>query len=205
MQLFALFSMLFVALAVADIAVLQKAISVVNDALTALDTTLLTFKSGDAALTKKLIDQTEAVQTALTTGTSQINGTTPISLIDALSLQQSANALLANVKTTMADMATKAAEIEKATDGTSAILIKSLKAQKVGAQDLADVLITKVPTVVKTLAKNAIGQVVAAIEKGAAAFTGKLMRLRFEGGFSGFDGAFTGEEEVEVTRTEMRS
>lgn len=205
MQLLVLFTTLFVTLAVADIAVLQKAISVVNDALTALDATLLTFKSGDEALTKKLIAQTEAVQTALTAGTSQINGTTPISLIDALSLQQSANALLANVKTTMADMATKAAEIEKATDGTSAILIKSLKAQKVGAQDLADVLITKVPTVVKTLAKNAIGQVVAAIEKGAAAFSGKLMRLRFEGGFSGFDGAFTGEEEVEVTRTEMRS
>jgi hypothetical protein len=151
-----------------QVATIQTAITNVGTSLTALDTAIKAVNgAGDTA---KVLTASQGVQNALMTGATMVNAGQPITLQDALGLQQTTGALTTQVTTTITDLMGKKAIIQQA--GQTQQTLQSLQSQKTAADAFAKAVTSKVPAGVQNIAQNQSGMVSAALDKGIAAFGG---------------------------------
>jgi hypothetical protein len=151
-----------------QVATIQTAVTNVGTSLTALDTAIKAVNG--PADTAKVLAASQGVQNALMTGATMVNAGQPISLQDALGLQQTTSGLTTQVTTTITDLMGKKAIIQQA--GQTQTTLQSLQAQKTAADAFAKAVTSKVPAGVQNIAANQSGMVSAALDKGIAAFGG---------------------------------
>ncbi|KAF2429274.1 hypothetical protein EJ08DRAFT_297642 [Tothia fuscella] len=151
-----------------QVATIQTAVKQITTSLTNLDTAIKSVQG--PADTQKVVTASNAVQQALTTGTTMVNAIQPISLNDALGLQQTTGALTTQVMTTITDLTGKKAIIQQA--GQTQTTLKSLQAQKTAADAFAKAVTAKVPAIAKNIASNQAGMVSTALQTGITAFGG---------------------------------
>jgi len=151
-----------------QVATIQTAIKNVGTALTNLDTSIKAVNAaGDTA---KILAMSQAVQTALTTGTTMVMAGQAITLQDALGLQQTTGALTTQVTTVVTDLMAKKAIIQQA--GQTQTTLQSLMSQKTASTAFAKAVTSKVPAGVQNIASNQSSMIGAALDKGIAAFGG---------------------------------
>lgn len=169
MQFKILFSAALFGAAFADLQTIQGAITSVNSALTTLDTSIKAISGPQDAQT--VLTNSQAVQTAITNATQTVQGTSAISLTDALQLQQSAQTLTTNANSTVTDLVAKKQVIQAA--GETQATLQSLQGQQQAANGLANAIVSKVPAGVQSIAMQQTMQVSAALNKGIVAFGGQ--------------------------------
>lgn len=169
MQFKTLLSAALFGAALADLQTIQSAITSVNSALTTLDTSIKAIQGTQD--TQTVLTNSQAVQTAITGATTQVQGTSAISLTDALQLQQSAQGLTTTANTTVSDLIAKKQIIQSA--GQTQTTLQSLQGQQQAANGLAQAITSKVPSGVQNIAMQQTMQISAALNNGIAAFGGQ--------------------------------
>lgn len=164
---FALFGATFAApVTKRDLQTIQTSIQAVGTALTALDTSIKAIQGpGDAM---KVLGMSQMVNQALTDATTKIAATQPISLTDALTLQQTAQTLTNQAGTTVTDLIAKKDIIVKA--GASAATLQNLMQQKTASDALAKAVVAQVPANVQSIAQQQTAMISTSLDKGIAAF-----------------------------------
>ncbi|TID20718.1 cell wall protein [Venturia nashicola] len=164
---FALFGATFAApVTKRDLQTIQASIQTVGTALTALDGSVKAIQvPGDAM---KALGMSMMVNQALADATTKIIATQPITLTDALTLQQSAQTLTATASTAVTNLIAKKAIIQQA--GASAATLQSLMQQKTAADALAKAVVAKVPANVQSIAQQQTAAIGTSLDKGIAAF-----------------------------------
>jgi hypothetical protein len=174
MQFKTLLSAALFGAAFADLQTIQSAITSVNGALTTLDTSIKAIQGTQD--TQTVLTNSQAVQTAITGATTQVQGTSAISLTDALQLQQSAQGLTTTANTTVSDLIAKAQIIQAA--GQTQTILQSLQGQQQAANGLAQAITSKVPAGVQNIAMQQTMQISAALNNGIVAFGGQSAAAR---------------------------
>jgi len=149
-----------------DLQTIQTSITSVGTALTALDTSIKAIQGPADAM--KVLGMSQMVNQALTDATTKITATQPITLTDALSLQQSAQTLTTTASTTVTDLIAKKAVIVQA--GAQAVTLQNLMQQKTASDALAKAVTAKVPANVQSIAQQQTAQIGMSLDKGIAAF-----------------------------------
>jgi hypothetical protein len=163
----ALFGAAFAApVAKRDLQTIQTSIAAVGTSLTALDTAIKAIQG--PADTMKVLGMSQMVNQALTDATTKITATQPITLTDALTLQQSAQTLTTTASTTVTDLIAKKAIITQA--GAQAMTLQNLMQQKTASDALAKAVTAKVPANVQSIAQQQTAMISTALDKGIAAF-----------------------------------
>jgi hypothetical protein len=164
----ALFGAAFAApVAKRDLQTIQSGVTSISSALTQLDTAIKAVNG--PADTANLLGASQAVNTALTSATTQIMATQPITLTDALSLQQSAQGLTTAATNAVNDIIAKKAIIQQA--GAQQSTLQGLQQQKTASTALAQAITSKVPANVQNIATQQTAQIGQALDKAIAAFT----------------------------------
>lgn len=151
-----------------QVATINTAVQQIMTSLTALDTSINAIQGPADAM--KVVAASNNVQQTLQTSTTMVNAIQPISLTDALGLQQTTGALTTQVNTVVTDLTAKKAIIQQA--GQTQTTLQSLQQQRAAADGFAKAVTSKVPANVQNIAANQAGMVSAALDKGIAAFGG---------------------------------
>ncbi|QDS72092.1 hypothetical protein FKW77_003369 [Venturia effusa] len=164
---FALFGATFAApVTKRDLQTITTSIQSVGTALTALDTSIKAIKGpGDAM---NVVGMSQMVNQALADATTKISATQPITLTDALSLQQSAQTLSTTATNTVTDLIAKKDIIFQANAGP--LTLQNLQAQKTASDALAKAVVAKVPANVQSIAQQQTAMISTSLDKGIAAF-----------------------------------
>lgn len=123
-----------------DVQTISTVISSVTTALNQLDTTVKAFNGQDFT---QLATDAGNVKTALTTGTTQIQGTTPISAQDAITLQSSLTPTTQAGTNLITDLNAKKPQIQAA--GLCQVVQQQTQDIGTAAQSLIQATVTKVP------------------------------------------------------------
>lgn len=151
-----------------QVATINTAVQSITDSLTQLDTAIKAIAGPADAM--KVLTASNNVQTTLQTATTMVMGIQPISLTDALGLQQTTGALTTQVNTVVTDLTAKKAIIDQA--GQTQATLQGLMQQRAASDGFAKAVTSKVPAGVQNIAANQAGTVSAALDKGIAAFGG---------------------------------
>jgi len=159
-----------------DLATIQAAMASVDDTVTTLDQSIgsLSASSDINSAISDLVSKSQAVVSALNSGTTTVQGTSAVSLTDALSLVSSSNTLVNNVNKTVSDLIGKKDIISGA--GQNGVVLDQLNAQKSAAQPFIAAIVSKVPSVVSGIANTQAQQVITALDNGITAFGGSVRR-----------------------------
>lgn len=149
-----------------DLQTIQTSIAAVGTSLTALDGSIKAIQGPADAM--KVLGMSQMVNQALTDATTKITATQPITLTDALTLQQSAQTLTTTAGTTVTDLIAKKAIIQQA--GASAATLQNLMQQKTASDALAKAVVAKVPANVQSIAQQQTAMISTSLDKGIAAF-----------------------------------
>ncbi|KAF2189277.1 hypothetical protein K469DRAFT_737163 [Zopfia rhizophila CBS 207.26] len=149
-----------------DVATIKNVINGISGKLTDLDSAVKAF-SGDPT---RLQSASDAVQSAIESGTQNVSNTDPISATDALQLQPIIKSLTASVNTTVNDLIAKKSGFVSA--GIGGVVLQALQSQKSASQDLSDAITSKVPEALRGIASQLSSGITDALQRGIVAFQG---------------------------------
>ncbi|KAF2183585.1 cell wall biogenesis protein [Zopfia rhizophila CBS 207.26] len=149
-----------------DVATIKNVINGISGKLTDLDSAVKAF-SGDPT---RLQSASDAVQSAIESGTQKVSNTDPISATDALQLQPIIESLTASVNTTVNDLIAKKSDFVSA--GIGGVVLQALQSQKSASQDLSDAITSKVPEALRGIASQLSSGITDALQRGIIAFQG---------------------------------
>lgn len=153
-----------------DLAAITGAFTAVEGALSTLDTAIKGLAAGaDAAVTKDVVDKSNAVKAALDDGTAKVGASGPVSLTEALTVQSASTKITSLTSTVINDLIAKKDVIIAAKQGKTTL--DSLTAQKAASEAFVKAIAQKVPAAVQSIAAAAEKAVGDSIAKGMAAFT----------------------------------
>lgn len=177
MHILSIFSVTLIGLAAAgpikrDLATVEAAFANITTALNQLDTDVnaLNANSNVADAVATLSSDANNVLTALNTGTTNVDATSPLSLSDAISLASVAQGLGTTVNTTINDLIAKQPIINAA--GNDPAVVSELQAQYSATQAFIDAVASKVPAIASGIAKQDGQTALNSINNGIVAFGG---------------------------------
>jgi hypothetical protein len=144
-----------------DLDTIKAAISQVQDSLNGLDTAVKAL-STDPATAGPVLTMSEKVKATIKSATTDISGTSGVSLFQAFSLQSSAKGLTTAVQTTVGDLAAKKPVLDKL--GVTSIAVMTLQQQKTDSAALGDAIVSKVPSFGQGIAQSSVKKVNDAID-----------------------------------------
>lgn len=147
-----------------DLAAVTGVINGVNDKIKALDTAVKGFSSDPTALTTAATD----LSNTITTGTTTIKASTPLTLNDAVMLQQIVGGLQGDGQTLVTDLAAKKPDFEKA--GLCEVILQQSQTLSTNSQALIDAVVAQVPTAAQTIASQLAGGFTATLNQNSATF-----------------------------------
>jgi len=150
-----------------DLQTIQTGITNVGTSLTALDTAIKAIQAPADAM--KVLGASQMVNAALAAATTSITATQPITLTDALALQQSAQGLTTTATNSVTDLIAKKAIIVQA--GAQQVTLQNLMQQKTASDALAKAITSKVPANVQSIATQQTAMIGMSLDKAIAAFT----------------------------------
>ncbi|ORY72109.1 hydrophobic surface binding protein A-domain-containing protein [Pseudomassariella vexata] len=148
-----------------DLATVQQVIQSVSTSLTQLDTTVKAF---DGSNLNQLTTDASALVDTLKQGITKVQGTTPLTLQDALSLQSTVTDLQTKGQTLLDSLTAKKSQIEKA--GLCTVVQTNLKDVSDQSKALIDAVVQKVPQEAQTIAGNLASGVTSTLQGGQASF-----------------------------------
>jgi len=152
-----------------DLQTISGALGNIQKSVSTLDTDIKAI-SGQPSDVQKIQADNMMVQQTLQQSTQMVMGTQPISLNDAITLQQTAGGLTTAVMTTVMDLTAKKAQIMMAPGGKDMVL-QGLMQQKTAANGFAQAVVSKVPALAQNIATQQTGQISAAFDMGIQAFS----------------------------------
>jgi hypothetical protein len=157
-----------------DLAAFQSAFGAVSDATNAFDASVKAV-STSADVNTNLPDLTaksNAIVTALTTGTATVNAQPALSLTDSLSLLSLSSTLTTAVNTTINDLISKKPLVDAATPPQTSFVLTQLQSVKSASQTFIAAVVAKVPDSVKSIANTQAQSVITALNRGITAYGG---------------------------------
>ena len=151
-----------------DVQTILTALNNVNSAATTLDTAVKGF-TGSAAGVTTLNSDAAAVLSAINTGTTNVQGTTPISDLDALSVASATENLINTLNTTIDDLIAKKPTL--ATAGQTSTVLTDLEQQESASAALGNAIASKVPSDLTSVAQSLNAQIAQNFQNGIAAFS----------------------------------
>lgn len=136
-----------------DVATIQTVITNAQTALTQLDTTVKAFNGQDF---QKLATDAGNLKNVLTQGATQIQGTTPISANDAVSLQGSLGPVQTAAMSLSTDLAAKKTQVEQAS--LCDVVFSQTKDIGTAAKSLIDATVQKTPAEIQQIAGQLTAQ-----------------------------------------------
>lgn len=136
-----------------DVGTIQTVIMNAQNALTQLDTTVKAFNGQDF---QPLAADAANLKNVLTQGTQQIQGTTPISANDAVSLQGSLGPVQTAAQTLSTDLAAKKTQVEQAS--LCDLVFSQTKDIGTAAKGLIDATVQKTPPEIQQVAGQLTAQ-----------------------------------------------
>ena len=109
------------------------------------------------------------IQQTMQASTAKVNGAEALGVFDALSLQDTAQSLVASVNATMKDLAAKKPQLDML--GVTQVAVQSIQDQKTASKALGDAIVSKVPGVGQGIAQGSIDQINAALADGIKALS----------------------------------
>ncbi|KAK8010817.1 hypothetical protein PG990_009782 [Apiospora arundinis] len=155
--------------AYAQLETIQQAIGAVSDALGQLDTKVKAISGTDVNSAAPVLQASQQIQMTMQASTAKVNGAQALGVFDALSLQDTANSLVASVNQTMADLTAKKPQLDSL--GVTQVAVQSIQDQKTAAKGLGDAIVSKVPSVGQGIAQGSIDQINSALEGGIKALS----------------------------------
>ena len=151
---------------VRNLASIESAISAIQSAVVALDTTEKAYTGGNPSA---LQIASNAVVTATNAGTATANASGDLSDLDALSLVSPIQTLTTDVQDAVNDLIAKKSAIVAA--GAETQILANLIQQNSSATALANAITAKIPAVLQNTAASLSAGITNAIEQGITAFS----------------------------------
>jgi hypothetical protein len=154
-----------------DLPTIQSAVDAVSAALTSLDGAVSALAPGGdvKAAAAGVIAKSKAVETALKDGAAKVSATSPISLTEALQIQQTSSKLTTLVTQVINNLISKKDIITQA--GEKKTTLDILTSQKAASDAFIQAITSKVPSAVQSVAATVTKSVGDAIAKGVSAFS----------------------------------
>ena len=150
-----------------DLQTIQTNLNSVQTALQSLDTAIRAVQGPQDAA--GVLSASNNVNQVISQATTQIQGTSALSLNDALTLSNTGQQLAAQASTTINSLVAKKDIIVAA--GQAPTTLQALQQQKTASQGLASAVVSKVPALARNIATQQTAQIAAAVDQGIAAFS----------------------------------
>jgi hypothetical protein len=149
-----------------DLAAVSAVIAKINQQVSDLDTAIQGFSgsSGD------LLSKSQALIATVKTGTGTIEGMPELSLTDAAQIASSVQTLQTAIDSVVSDIIAKKEAVVAA--GAGPDVLKTLQAQKAGAEGLATAVASKVPEALRSTATTLSAGVATSLQKAITAYEG---------------------------------
>ncbi|KAI3390790.1 hypothetical protein diail_8659 [Diaporthe ilicicola] len=147
-----------------DLATIQGVIGDVSTKLQALNTAAQGFSGDAGALTSASSDLSNTIKT----GTTTVQGTSNLSLTDAVSLQSTVQGLQGNAQTLVTNLAGKKQAIEQA--GLCSTVLQQSQGLSTDSQSLIDAVVSKVPQEAQSIAQNLVAGFTSTLQQNQANF-----------------------------------
>jgi hypothetical protein len=156
-----------------DLAAFRTAFGAVSNATNIFDAAVKTLSSSDDVNTNlaDLTAKSNAIVTALTTGTTTVNAQPALSLTDSVTLLTLSNTLATAVNTTISDLITKKPFFDDADPSQTSFVLTQLQSVKSAAQVFIAAVVAKVPDSVKSVANTQAQTVITALNRGITAYS----------------------------------
>jgi hypothetical protein len=188
MRVSTIFTFLFAGSAIAAPSknILKRDLQAFKDAFGAVSSAIMTFDTAVKALTSTadvgtalpdLTDKSNAIVTALQSGTTSVSAQPVLSLTDAINLLSLSSTLTSNANATVTDLISKKSFIDAA--GEDGFVVTQLTNVKTAAQAFIAAVVSKVPDSVKSIANSQASQVITALNTGITTFGGTVTRRLF--------------------------
>ncbi|KAI9702656.1 MAG: hypothetical protein M1820_006162 [Bogoriella megaspora] len=151
-----------------DVQTILTALNNVNSAAGRLDTAVKAFDGSSGAVTT-LTNDNAAVLSAINTGTTNVQATTPISDNDALTVASTTQTLINTLNTTIDDLIAKKATLDRV--GQSPTVLSDLRQQNTASTALGDAIVSKVPSDLSSIAQSLTAQISQNFQNGITAFS----------------------------------
>ena len=151
-----------------DLTTITGVINDINQAVGQLDTAVKGFNG--AGQIGSLNSASSNVLSKISNGAKTVQGTSQISLSDALALQPIVQGLQTTTNTTISDLIAKKSALVAA--GAGSVVEQQLNQQKSDATDLSNAISSKVPSSVSSLAQQLSSGITDSIQQGIDAFQG---------------------------------
>jgi hypothetical protein len=163
-----------------DLATVEAAFANITTALKQFDTDVnaLNASSNVSTSVATLSSDANNVLAALNTGTTNVDATSPLSLIDAINLASVAQGLGTTVNTTINDLIAKQPIINAA--GNDPLVVSELQAQYNATQAFINAVASKVPSDVSGIAEQDGQTALNSINNGIVAFGGTAQSKKFK-------------------------
>lgn len=109
-------------------------------------------------------------QSTINSATSTVNAAQPLSLTDALTLQQSATGLTMSANQTVQALIEKKPVFDQL--GVSSVVGQQLVSQKTAADGLGSAIVSKVPAIGQGIAQQSVGQITGSLDQAIAVYGG---------------------------------
>ena len=152
-----------------DLKTITEALISVNSAADTFDKSIKSF-DGSSGSISTFKTNSRNVRKAITTGTTNVQDTGPISIPEALSAKPIADAVIRTLNQTILDLIAKQGTFDSS--GTSAVVLEQLQKQSSASQKLVQAIVSKVPSIASGVAQKVIGQIDSAFQRGIEAFQG---------------------------------
>lgn len=157
-----------------DLAAFQSAFGAISDATNTFDAAVKAVSSPADVNTNlpDLTTKSNAITSALSSGTTTVNAQPVLSLTDAVSLLSLSSTLATAVNTTIDDLIAKKPLVDAATPPQTSFVLTQLQNVKSGSTTFIAAVVAKVPDSVKSIANNQAQSVITALNRGIAAYGG---------------------------------
>jgi Hydrophobic surface binding protein A len=178
MRISAVLPVVFAAATYADLAAVQAAFATINTNLATFDTAILALTPGTIPV-DALTAKSQAVVSALNSGTTIVQAIAPVSLQDALTLFQSAESLVTGYNKTVTDLTSQQSVFSAA--NLNGFVVTQLQGQRAAGQAFIAAAVSRLPQFVQSAANQQAQAAITSMEKGITAFGGSLRKMRFRG------------------------
>lgn len=144
---------------------LQAALEPVMDALSALDTAVKALSPNPSSAVG-LVNAAQQAQGAIEDATTQIQGSQNVGLIGSLALQQTGGQLASQVQQTVDDLLVQKPVVDQL--GLTGAAVQVLQQQKAASDELSAALVSKVPSLLQSIAAQSTGQIASTLAMGIA-------------------------------------
>ncbi|TLS22029.1 uncharacterized protein PpBr36_09179 [Pyricularia pennisetigena] len=169
MQLKAVFvQTLLIGAGLCQVQIVQKALQDITQGLTQLDNSIKALSDAQSGAT--VLQQASALLDTMKSAATSVKSSQELTLQDALGLQQAAQQLPAQAKTTIDDLVSKKSVLDQL--GATQQAIQSLKDQKVASDEFGKIVVTKIPAIGQQIAQQQLDQISQTFDQGITGLGG---------------------------------